>query len=280
MIEGLGKDLRWALRALRRTLRKRQSYVILTPPHWRTQWVYGKGARRLRRYETHAPSDHRVLRQVFEDEDYRLGDARGAEIDALYRCCVATGRTPLIIDCGANIGASAAYFAEVFPAARIVALEPDPGNIALARRNCPAAQVEFLLAGIAAEDGRAMLVDPGIGAWGYRTERDPAGDIAMVSVPSLLARYPEAVPLLIKIDIEGFERELFASNTGWVARFPLLIIELHDWLLPRSGSSAPFLRTIAALERDFIHRGENVFSYAHEIAAPPDTAARRETPSR
>lgn len=46
-----------------------------------------------------------------------------------------------------------------------------------------------------------------------------------------------------------------------------MIIELHDWLFPRSGSSANFLRVIAAMDRDFLIGGENIFSISHQMHA-------------
>jgi len=33
---------------------------------------------------------------------------------------------------------------------------------------------------------------------------------------------------VVKIDIEGGERQLFASGTSWIDKFPLMIIELPD----------------------------------------------------
>jgi hypothetical protein len=75
------------------------------------------------------------------------------------------------------------------------------------------------------------------------------------------------VPFLCKIDIEGGERELFAEQTGWIDCFPLLVIELHDWLLPGQGVSRHFLREMAVRDRDFVYRGENVFSIANRLDA-------------
>jgi hypothetical protein len=46
---------------------------------------------------------------------------------------------------------------------------------------------------------------------------------------------------------------LFSKNTDWVALFPVIIIELHDWLMPGEGRSNNFLRTIAQHDRDFWH---------------------------
>jgi len=59
------------------------------------------------------------------------------------------------------------------------------------------------------------------------------------------------------------ENELFSCNTGWVDSFPLLVIELHDRMLPGTANSRNFLRTAASLDRDFVHFGENVFSISN-----------------
>ena len=41
----------------------------------------------------------------------------------------------LVIDCGANVGYSSAFFLSQFPLCHVVAIEPDPGNFALLQRN-------------------------------------------------------------------------------------------------------------------------------------------------
>jgi len=60
---------------------------------------------------------------------------------------------------------------------------------------------------------------------------------------------------------------LFSGNTEWVARSPLIIVELHDWLLPKAKTSRPFLQCIPQLERDFIYFGEDVYSIANDFDA-------------
>ena len=69
-----------------------------------------------------------------------------------------------------------------------------------------------------------------------------------------------SVPFLLKIDIEGAEADVFSQNTDCFDRFPLIIIELHDWMLPGQANSQAFLRWHAGLDRDFVLAGENVFS--------------------
>ena len=72
-------------------------------------------------------------------------------------------------------------------------------------------------------------------------------------------------PLILKIDIEGGEDVLFNGDTSWLSRFPLVIIELHDWMLPFAGSSKNFIKAIALLDFDFLYRGENIFLFNRNL---------------
>jgi hypothetical protein len=67
--------------------------------------------------------------------------------------------------------------------------------------------------------------------------------------------------LIVKVDIEGAEASLFRSNIEWVGRTDLIAIELHDWMLPKQRTSAPFVRSFANLDFDLLQRGENLFVF-------------------
>src|SRR5947208_4936670 len=56
-------------------------------------------------------------------------------VDHEYRCIDSLQGVTTIIDAGANVGYSSAYFLSRFPEARIIALEPDPENFNALRRN-------------------------------------------------------------------------------------------------------------------------------------------------
>ncbi len=255
--------IRWSLRLIKGILSPNRNYVLLSPPALSHQVVFSKQTFRFKTYKVRSLADYSTLLQMFYTEDYRLILEREKEIITLYHAMIQKGQVPLIIDCGANIGLSADYFAQMFPKARIVAIEPDKNNIELAAQNCHAPMVHFIHAGIASEKGAANLIDPQCGEWGYRTEMAEGGPIKMISVPSLLEENKDATPFIIKIDIEGFEKELFSKNTEWVDLFDLLVIELHDWMLPKETNAQNFLKTIAPLNRDFIYRNENIFSLAN-----------------
>ena len=83
------------------------------------------------------------------------------------------------------------------------------------------------------------------------------------------------VPFIIKIDIKGFENNLFKPNIQWIERFPVLVIELHDWLFPKPDRSQTFLKAISGRDLDFVYYVENVFSISntHSPHSPRETVA-------
>jgi FkbM family methyltransferase len=212
-------------------------------------------------------ADCGVVRQIFLKEEYSLRKSRRQNdmMDA-YRTIVKLGKTPLIIDAGANIGASVVWFADTYPNSHIVAIEPDSDNVRLLRHNVTGLDVDIREAALGAEDGLVSLIDPGNGEWGYQTAIDPAGTCPRLSLTRLIDEKIKLnyVPFLIKIDIEGGEENLFETNTDWVDLFPLLIIELHDWLLPSKNTSLNFIRRIGQSKRDFVYNSENVFSFRND----------------
>jgi FkbM family methyltransferase len=225
-----------------------------------------------------ATSDWFTFDQIFIHEDYNLKALkRYPEFEALYAKYSAEG-TPLIVDLGANIGLSSVYFHHIWPTAKIVAVEPSEDNFAVLRQNFGVtANFASLLAGISCKSSRLAVADPAVEKNAFTTtviESGAVGGVLGVTVPEILARYPKSggyFPFIVKIDIEGFESDLFAENTDWVNEFPILIIEMHDWLFPGQGTSSNFLKTIAGLDRDFVYLGENVFSIRNDRPTAENT---------
>ena len=221
-----------------------------------------------------ATSDWFTFDQIFIHEDYNLKALkRYPEFEALYAKYSSEG-TPLILDLGANIGLSSLYFHHVWPASKIVAVEPSDDNFAVLQKNFGRNEkLDAMLAGISSKSSRLALSDPSVEKNAFTTTLiEPGADCGVqgVTVPEILARYPSSsgyLPFIVKIDIEGFESDLFAENTDWVNNFPILIIEMHDWLFPGQRTSANFLKTIAGLDRDFVYLGENVFSIKNDRTA-------------
>jgi FkbM family methyltransferase len=274
----------WMLAAATFVVRKERTVVALTPPPlvvgsrlflFTAQRVWHRPSRRIVTVSITHAAEYYVFRNIFGNEDYNLARlSRWPDIKAAYDGIVAAGHAPLILDCGANIGLSAVYFALAFPAAHVVAVEPHHDNFRRAVAATTAfPSIEVVEAGVASAPGSARIVDPGMGTDAYRTEPAAGGEVRMLTVPDLVHDAAPAVPFLIKIDIEGFESNLFAANTGWIDDFLVLIIELHDWMLPGQCNSKNFLRAISQYDRDFVHIAENIFSLKTAPAAYPPRSA-------
>lgn len=200
-------------------------------------------------------SDLMTLWQTLGAREYYLGRCpQAATITSAYAQALAVGRTPVIVDAGANIGGASLWFSQVYPQARIFAVEPDPANAELCRLNTRGRNVEVVEAAIGSKPGSVSLV-AGDAAWGIQTAR--GGDIPIVTVPQILAQVRDPVLLIAKIDIEGFEADLFAADTDWIAEATALYIEPHDWMLPGRGSSLAFRAAIGP-EFELLISGENL----------------------
>jgi FkbM family methyltransferase len=225
----------------------------------------------VRREFTYRPgtSDEAVIEQMFHGQHYNLAKlARHAEIDAFLQRMRQQGRQPLIIDAGANIGAASVCFALMYPEARVVAIEPETENYSLLCANVQGLNVRCIQAALAGKVGSTHLIDPGIGTFGYRTAASGDGaEVPTVTMPNILQEHgePPYFSFLVKLDIEGGEKEVFEGDTDWVQNTPVVIVELHDWLLSRQQTALPFLRCISKLDRDFVYIGENIFSICNRL---------------
>lgn len=222
-------------------------------------------------YRPDSDGDRGVIKQIFQDGDYDLSHFAQTEVlHSFYLSLLAANKTALIVDAGANIGASVVYFAGIFPRSKILAIEPEPNNCALLGKNCEGLNFSLLEGGIGCAAGSAYLNDPGRSDWGFVLHTQGDYQVHVFDAESIVADQiaQGLVPFIFKADIEGGEVELFKDNTAWVCRFPLLIIELHDWLFPGTAASRNFLRAISSLNFDFVSRGENVFCFNNDLLIP------------
>ncbi len=228
-----------------------------------------RGNKRLFHFRPESSGDRGVIEQVFKHRDYAHGSfARSAALQRWLEALPA-GRPPLILDLGANIGASVLWFAMAFPGAQIVAVEPEPNNFALLARNTDGLRARLVQGAV--NDGMpAYLVDPGYSDWAFRVQPQQAPGAALVpsySVPQLLRDAKDCAPFLCKIDIEGSEAEVFNDpiESGWLNEFPLVVIELHDWMMPGKAVSRNFLRAISTYHFDVVQRGENLWCFNNAL---------------
>jgi FkbM family methyltransferase len=208
-------------------------------------------------------SDRDVLEQIFHTEEFNISTApQFAWVRAAYDRALASGETPLIIDCGANIGLSALYYAQHLPKARIVGIEPAHDNVLLARKNVQHNPlIEIVEAAIHDRPAALELVDPTAAKFAYRVHEATVpskSSIEAVTVGGLMQRYGAKRNLIVKVDIEGGEAEMFRSNTDWLDHTALLTVETHDWLFPGKGTSQSLFAALAGRKFEVIHKGEYI----------------------
>jgi FkbM family methyltransferase len=196
-------------------------------------------------------SDYRVFNDVFRSGDYDFPFDTPPES---------------IVDAGAYTGLSTVWSARRFPKAHIVAIEPDPENLALLRDNVAGlTAVSVVPAALWPTPGTLELVDPGSGPWAYQTR--PAGEahntddvptravVPTISVAQLLEAEPSHHIDLLKLDIEGAEVEVLEQAASWIDEVGAICLELHDRF--RSGCSRAFYGAVRGFPVE-ARRGENV----------------------
>ena len=167
---------------------------------------------------------------------------------------------PLVLDCGGNIGIASFWFQGEFPDAKVVCVEPSLEILAAARKN--ATNAACLHAAVGSEAGVYEIQIPDGNSWAYKVTKSQ-GEPPLLSIKTILEDDPPETftPFMIKIDIEGFEADLFSKATGWIDEFHFLMVDLHDSLRPNSATSSPFRRSISQYKIDIVPIGENMLQH-------------------
>jgi FkbM family methyltransferase len=194
-----------------------------------------------------ATTDASVLRQVLMEQHYNMSFKMVPKI---------------ILDAGANIGLSAVYFANKYPDATIIALEPESSNFLLLQKNIsPYPQIKSLQAALWKESGHINLIDPSNGHHGFQTVEGKTNDCARswlveaLTVDGIMSRMGLRTIDILKIDIEGAEKEVFENSADWIDKIEVIMAELHDGLKP--GCSRAFIEATKAFPQEF-SKGETV----------------------
>jgi FkbM family methyltransferase len=217
--------------------------------------VPGFGAMHVRLGE----SDVAAVRQIFGDKVYDVSGIPAAHerLMSRYRAILEGGHKPVIVDGGANIGAASRWFERGFPNAAIVAIEPEPGNLEILRQNAAgSAAITIVPAAIGAEPGFVRVLKHGKG-WSARTERAEEG-VSIITMPQAFAKVPNGVPFIAKVDIEGFESELFAKNVDWLNDVYMVVIEPHDYQFVGMKTSRSFQSAMANHDFELFISGDSL----------------------
>ena len=178
-----------------------------------------------------------------------------------------------IIDAGANIGLASVFFSNKFPESKIVAIEPERSNFEMLERNTKHYSNIFLLKRVLTNEPNLSfdVIDKGYGNWGFVTaikELKYSGKlietVKTITIDEILIDNNLEYLDLLKIDIEGGEKQLFDTNyESWLPKTRCVIIELHDGI--NKGSSKSFFKAISKFDFSYYNRGENLLFINNEI---------------
>jgi FkbM family methyltransferase len=137
-----------------------------------------------------------------------------------------------IVDLGANAGVTVAHNALRFPAARIVAVELDPGNAEAARVNTRpwADRVEILQGAVWERDGVVPYEHDTGHEYGFRVTDEAASTTRALSMDTILSHVPAGERVdYVKMDIEGVEARLLSGPAAaWTERIDSISLQVHD----------------------------------------------------
>jgi FkbM family methyltransferase len=165
-----------------------------------------------------------------------------------------------IIDAGGNIGLTAIFFANKFPQAQIITIEPDKNNFAVLSDNISKYEnVSGVNKGVWTHACFLNVVDMNQGENGFTVEEaaSPGKDsIPSISIHQLKEEQGWPIIDLLKIDIEGTEKNIFEKNyEEWLPNTKVLFVETHDRL--KQGCSAAVFKAVSQYNFSCMVAGEN-----------------------
>jgi FkbM family methyltransferase len=163
----------------------------------------------------------------------------------------------LIVDGGANIGFTSLYFAKKYPNSIILSFEPDSDNFQLLKKNTESYK------NIQSENKAIWSNDNGI-VFYKSAQFDSHSCFSVSGTPSIVETISINEILrtsgfnrirLLKLDIEGAEKELFnSSNIEWLNYVDFILIELHDRLV--EGCSMSIFNALSSFSYNLSFQGE------------------------
>jgi len=194
-------------------------------------------------------TDKYVFRQIFIEKEYDI------EFE---------DQPKLIIDAGANTGLASIFFANKYPEAIIIAIEPEYSNFKVLEGNTRKYKNIFCIQRALSNtaDQSMEIVSEGLGEWGFITREIDSNTeenkkvVQSITVNEIFEKYDFNAIDIFKIDIEGAEKELFQNNyEEWLSITKNIIIEFHDRM--KAGCRETFTNAIDKYDFSYFTKGEN-----------------------
>ncbi len=249
-----------------RNLKGDKNFIILFPRFisliFKFTVIYDKKNKVF--FNQHVRNEYDIItvNEIFAEESYNLTKLLlWSKINKKFKKLSNENKIPLLLDCGSNISSSTEYFCRIFKGIFPIMVEPNIESSSFGRKNLNIAdylQIDLPLSSEkkvvrfdnSNKDNRAAKISTTIG-----TETNT------ILINDILNDHKNKTPFIIKIDIEGYEEDLMKKNLEWLESFEIIIIEIHDWMIPGKAVSFNLFNAVNNLnkKRDVIISGENIF---------------------
>lgn len=170
--------------------------------------------------------DMPMVQEIFKRQDYLLPLKKSLNDAAI------------VLDLGANIGLASIYFHQhYFPNARFIAVEPSPKNIAVLQKNLAANIPKSEIVPVVVSDkvGLVCIDDTEVGynvhvlnpQKAEYTEGGRGTEVIALTMTKIIEDLKIDRIDLLKMDIEGAEKEVLKDAAAWLSKVQMMVIELH-----------------------------------------------------
>ncbi|MDB5145720.1 MAG: FkbM family methyltransferase [Mucilaginibacter sp.] len=177
-------------------------------------------------------SDFGVFEEVFIDKQYKTLIDKNASY---------------IVDAGANIGLASLFFLKYYPHAIIICIEAEADNHSILLKNTIYYKnVICLHRALWNNLSNLKIKNLKADSWAFETEETMEENEAILAVTmnDILLTYDLPHIDILKIDIEGSEKEVFEANTLWIEKVKYLLVEIHEDM--RKGA---YLSVMTSMEK-------------------------------
>jgi FkbM family methyltransferase len=228
---GIRNLIRLPLRVYRKL---RRILIPGMPPVSENQFLTPEEFQRISQMPRYMPGE-----TILYGKPFRFGDAPTflSSLDEVFRDeiykFIPGNSSPIILDCGANIGLASMYFKKNFPGANIIAYEPDPALCEIMQYNLHSAGYDDITVRNEAVSNKEELIYFHLegGHSGMIVPEGTAHKIARVKairLKEVMEEFDEIT--FLKIDIEGHEEEVMPDIANALHKVRFLFLEYHSML--------------------------------------------------
>jgi len=215
-----------------------KSFIFMfTPSFMRGQIMKTKGL-----FMRLGTTDIGIFEQIFYSKQYEIRD-----LSPQY-----------IVDAGANIGLATCYFKEKWPDSSIIAIEPEKSNFELLKLNTlKFDRITLLKAGVWNKSGFLEFESDKVNFDSFVVRENTRTGISAITIAEILQAYKWPRIDLLKMDVEGAEKEIFDETAHeWLPFVKVLVIELHDRM--KIGCAKSVLSVLSSYDFTLDILGENL----------------------